>query len=156
MLKVQPSVSPNLSPYAPLIMNLFIPIEKIWEVIWKWWENVQRLERKYSVKISIAEDGNATITAKDQISWSKAIDEIKAMLWEPEVWYKWVWRVTRIIEWTWVIVEFNWKSWMIHISKLSSTRVQNIADVLKEWQEVEFEVIEINKEKWRIWLKRRF
>jgi polyribonucleotide nucleotidyltransferase len=29
MLKVQPSVSPNLSPYAPLIMNLFIPIEKI-------------------------------------------------------------------------------------------------------------------------------
>jgi polyribonucleotide nucleotidyltransferase len=33
MLKVQPSVAPNLSPYAPLIMNVFVPVEKIREVI---------------------------------------------------------------------------------------------------------------------------
>lgn len=156
MLKVQPSVAPNLSPYAPLIMNVFIPVEKIREVIWKWWENVQRLEKAYSVKISIAEDGNTTVTAKDQVGGQKAIDEIKAMVWEPEVGYKGIWKITKIIEWTWAIVEFNGKSWMIHISKLASTRVQNITDIVKEWEQVEFEVIEVNKEKWRIGLKRKF
>ena len=67
MLKVQPKVAPQLSPYAPLIMNVFVPVEKIREVIGKGGENVQRLEKEYSVKISIAEDGNTTITAKDQI-----------------------------------------------------------------------------------------
>lgn len=156
MLKVQPSVAPNLSPYAPLIMNVFVPVEKIREVIWKWWENVQRMEKEYSVKISIAEDGNTTVTAKDQIWWNKAVEEIKAMVWEPEVGYKGVWKVAKIIEWTWAIVEFSGKSWMIHISKLAATRVVNVADIVKEWESVEFEVIEVNKEKWRIGLKRKF
>lgn len=156
MLKVQPHVSPTLSPYAPLIMNVFVPVDKIREVIWKWWENVQRMEKEYSVKISIAEDGNTTVTAKDQIWGNKAIEEIKAMVWEPEVWYKGIWKVAKIIDWTWAIVEFNGKSWMIHISKLAATRVINVTDVVKEWDSVEFEVIEVNKEKWRIWLKRKF
>ncbi len=156
MLQVQPTVAPNLSPYAPLIMSVSVPVEKIREVIGKWWENVQRLEKEYSVKISIAEDGNTTITAKDQVWWQKAIDEILVMIWEPEVWYKGSGMIVKIIEWTWAIVEFRGKSWMIHISKLAPTRVVNISDIVKEWSIVEFEVIEINKEKWRISLKRKF
>lgn len=156
MLKVQPKVAESLSPYAPLIMNVFVPVDKIREVIWKWWENVQRIEKEYWVKISIAEDGNTTVTAKDQIWWNKAIEEIKAMVWEPEVWYKGIWRVAKIIDGTWAIVEFSGKSWMIHISKLAATRVVNVTDIVKEWDEVEFEVIEVNKEKGRIWLKRKF
>jgi polyribonucleotide nucleotidyltransferase len=35
MLKVQPKVAPNLSPYAPLIMSLPVPVEKIREIIGK-------------------------------------------------------------------------------------------------------------------------
>lgn len=155
MLKVQPYVSKNLSQYAPLIMNMYIPVEKIREVIWKWWENIQRLEKEYSVKISISEDWNTTITAKDQIWWNKAIKEIKDNIWEPEVWYKWVWKIKKIIDWTWVIVEFNWKIWMIHISKLTTNKIKNITDIVKEWEDIEFEVIEVNKEKWRIGLKRK-
>jgi polyribonucleotide nucleotidyltransferase len=137
-------------------MSVSVPVEKIREVIGKWWENVQRLEKEYSVKISIAEDGNTTITAKDQVWWQKAIDEILVMIWEPEVWYKGSGMIVKIIEWTWAIVEFRGKSWMIHISKLAPTRVVNISDIVKEWSIVEFEVIEINKEKWRISLKRKF
>ncbi len=156
MLKIQPTVAPNLSPYAPLIMNVFIPLEKIREVIGKGWENVQRLEKAYFVKISIAEDGNTTITAKDQIGGQKAVDEIKTMIWEPEVWYKGIGKIAKIIEGTWAIVEFNGKSGMIHISKLAPTKVVNVADIVKEWENVEFEVIEVNKEKGRIGLKRKF
>lgn len=156
MLKVQPAVAPNLSPYAPLIMNVFVPVEKIREVIGKGWENVQRLEKEYLVKISIAEDGNTTVTAKDQIGGQKAVDEIKAMVWEPEVGYKGIGKIAKIIEGTWAIVEFNGKSGMIHISKLAATRVVNVTDIVKEWESVEFEVIEVNREKGRIGLKRKF
>jgi len=35
MLKVQPTVAPNLSPYAPLIMSVFVPVDKIRGVIGK-------------------------------------------------------------------------------------------------------------------------
>jgi polyribonucleotide nucleotidyltransferase len=137
-------------------MNVFVPVEKIREVIGKWGENVQRMEKEYWVKISIAEDGNTTITAKDQIWGNKAVDEIKAMVWEPEVWYKWVGIVAKIIDGTGAIVEFRGKSGMIHISKLAATRVLKVDDIVKAWEEVEFEVIEVNKEKGRIGLKRKF
>lgn len=65
----------------------------------------------------------------------------------------WEWVIVKIIEWTWAIVEFNGKSWMIHISKLSKERVANVADVVKEWEKVWFSVIAVDKEKWRIWLQ---
>lgn len=156
MLKIQPTVAPILSPYAPLIMNIFVPVEKIREVIGKWWENVQRMEKQYSVSISIADDGNTTITAKDQMWWQQTIEEISAMIWEPEVGYNWSGKVVKIIDWTGAIVEFRGKSGMIHISKLAPTRVLKVDDVVKVWDRVEFEVIEVNKEKWRIGLKRKF
>ncbi|MDD5769337.1 MAG: polyribonucleotide nucleotidyltransferase [Candidatus Gracilibacteria bacterium] len=156
MLKVQPKVAPNLSPYAPLIMNVFVPVDKIREVIGKGGENVQRIEKEYNVKISIAEDGNTTVTAKDQIGGNKAIDEIKSMVWEPEVGYKGIGKIAKIIDGTGAIVEFNGKSGMIHISKLAATRVINVTDIVKEGEQVEFEVIEVNKEKGRIGLKRKF
>lgn len=85
MLKVQPSVAPNLSPYAPLLMSIQVPVEKIRAVIGKGGENVQRMEKDYGVSISIADDGVTTITAKSQSGGQKAIDEIAQMIWEPVV-----------------------------------------------------------------------
>jgi polyribonucleotide nucleotidyltransferase len=145
-----------LSPYAPLIMTIQVPIEKISPIIGKWWENVQRMEREYSVKISINDDGMTTITAVDQAGWEKAIVEIKEILWEPEVGYKWVWKVVRIIDWTGAIIDFKWKTWMIHISKLTWKKVLKIEDVVKIWDEVKFEIIQIDSERWKIGLKREW
>ena len=47
-------------------MNILVPEEKIREVIGKGGENVQRMEKEYGVKVSIADDGNTTITAESQ------------------------------------------------------------------------------------------
>ncbi len=155
MLKVQAEPNKNLSPYAPLILNYQIPVKKISNIIGKWWENIQRMEKEYWVRVSIADDWLATITADNQSGWEKVISEIKEILWSPEVGYKWTWKVVKIIDWTWAIVEFRWKSWMIHISKLSYKRIENVEDVLKLWDDVDFEIIQVDLDKWRIWLKRQ-
>lgn len=154
MLEIQPAVSEKLSPYAPLILNIQIPVDKIRVIIGKGGENVQRMEKDYGVKVSIEEDGSTTLTADNQEGWDKAIADIKEILWEPEVWYKWKWLVKKVLEWMWAIVEFRWKSWMIHISKLSYKRIENVEDIVKEWDIVEFEIIQVDTAKGRIWLKR--
>jgi len=43
---------------------------------------------------------------------------------------------------------------MIHISKLSKARVANVEDIVKIGDSIEVEIIEINKEKGRIGLRR--
>jgi polyribonucleotide nucleotidyltransferase len=147
-------VSENLSPYAPLIMNIMVPEDKIREIIWRGWENIQRMEKEYQVKISIADDGNTTITAESQESGNMAIVDIKKILWVPFAWYKWKWKVVKIIDGIGAIVEFRWKSGMIHISKLSSSRVLKVEDVVKIWEEVEFTIIQVDTINWRIGLKK--
>ena len=155
MLKTQPTCSKELSPYAPLIMNMSVPIEKISAIIGKGGENIQRIEKDYLVKVSIAEDGVTTITAKDGKLWQQAVEEIKKSIWEPTLWYTDTGKIVKIIEGVWVIVEYHGKnSGMVHISKLSDERVTKIEDVVQLWESIMIEVIQVDKEKWRIWLKR--
>ncbi len=154
MLKIQPKVAEKLSPFAPLIMSIEVPVDKIREIIGKWWENVQRMEKQYWVKVSIEDSWMTTITAQSQEGWLKAIDDIKEILWEPSVGDMMSWKVVKIIDWVWAIVEFKWKSGMIHISKLSDKRVEKVEDEVKVWEEVDFEIIQVDKEKDRIGLKR--
>ena len=157
MLQIIPEPSKELSPYAPLIISMMVPEAKIREVIGKWGENVQRMEKEYGVKVSIADDGNTTITANSQEWWQKAIEDIKEILWEPEVGYHGKWKVVKIIDGTGAIVEFRGRnSGMIHISKLSDCRVNKVEDIVKMWDEVEFSIIQVDKEKGRIGLKRKF
>ncbi len=156
MLEVIPEVSKTLSKYAPLIMTITVPEDKIRAVIGKGWENVQRLEAEYDVKISIADDWITTITAVNQEGWNKAIEEINQMLWIPTVWYKDTGKVVKIIDWVGAILEFRGKnSGMIHISKLSPARVANVEDIVKVWDMVEFEIIQVDLEKNRVGLQRK-
>jgi len=155
MLKTQAEVAPELSPYAPLIMSMQVPEEKIREVIGKWGETIQRIQADHDVVISIADDGMTTVTAKTQPGGKAALAEITEILWTPELGYLGTGKVVKIIEWVGAIVEFRGKnSGMIHISKLSKERVTNIEDVVKADDMVDFEIIQVDLAKGRIWLKR--
>ena len=112
------------------------------------------MEKDYNLRISIADDGVTTITADSQENAEIVIEKIKEIIWEPEVWFKWTWIVEKIIDWVGAIVAFKWKTWMIHISKLSYKRVAKVEDILNIWDKVDFEIVEIDLAKWKIWLKR--
>lgn len=155
MMKIQAEVSPNLPPYAPLIMSLKVPEHQIRSVIGKWGETIQKIQSENNVHISIDDDGLATITAKTQTSWQQAIQAITEILWTPAVGYIGTWKVVKIIEGTWVILEFRWKnSGMIHISKFSKERTLSFEWKVEVGDMLDFEIIQVDLEKWRIGLKR--
>ena len=154
MLKAQAEVSPELSKYAPLIMSIQVPEDKIRSIIGKWGETIQKLQADFDVVISIEDDGMTSITAKTQEGWNKAIEVIKQILWVPEVGYKGEWEVVKIIEWVGAIVAFaGTQSGMIHISKLSKERVTNIEDIVKQGDTVNFDIIQVDLAKGRIGLQ---
>ncbi len=156
MLEIQPEVNKELSQYAPLIMSMNIPEDKIRVVIGKGGENVQRLEAEYWVRVSIADDGCTTLTAATQEGGKKAIEDIENLLWVPTEGYKDTGKVVKIIDWIGAIIEYRGKqSGMIHISKLSPARIANVEDVVKLGDDVEFEVIQVDLAKWRVGLKRK-
>ena len=155
MLETQGEVAKELSPYAPLIMSMMVPEEKIREVIGKGGETIQKIQADHDVTISIDDSGMTSITAKTQ-EWGKAaVAEIKEILWTPEVGYMGMGKVVKIIEWVGAIVTIKGShTGMIHISKLSKERVKNVEDVVKQDDMVDFEIIQVDLAKGRIGLKK--
>lgn len=143
----------ELSPFAPRILSIVVPVEKIREIIGKGWENIQKAEATYEVKIHIEDDWKTFITWKDAIWAEKALAWIKNLIWEPTIWEIHTWEVINIITWTGALVEFRGKTGMIHISKLAPTRIATVEEVVAVWNKVEIEVLTVDKEKGRIGLK---
>nr|MDD3720630.1 polyribonucleotide nucleotidyltransferase [Candidatus Gracilibacteria bacterium] len=153
MLKVIPETSKSLSPYAPRILSIVVPVDKIREIIGKGGENIQKAEAEYEVSIHIEDDGKTFITGKNGVGAEKALAWVKNLIWEPVVGEILLGEVINIIVGTGAIVEFKGKTGMIHISKLSDKRVATVEEVVKVGDKVEFEVLTVDKEKGRIGLK---
>lgn len=67
----------ELSPYAPFLLAVFVPEEKMREVIGKGGETIQGIEKDYGVEVNLEDDGHCTITAKTQEAGQAALAFIK-------------------------------------------------------------------------------
>lgn len=145
----------NLSPYAPFILSIFVPEAKMREVIGKGGETIQGIERNYGVEVNLSDDGQCSITAKDQASGNAALDIIKGILKDDEVGDILDGKVVKILEGVGAIVEWaKGKSGMVHISKLAKERVTNIEDFVKTGDAIKVKIIAVDKEKGRVGLER--
>jgi len=145
----------ELSPFAPFILSMKIATDRIREVIWKWWETIQKITKEFEVEIDITDEWLLSVTAKNQASWKAAIDFITKMLKWVEVWETWTGKVAKILDGIWAIIDLGQnKSGMIHISKIAKERVNNIGDYLKVWDMVEYRVLSVDKESGKVGLER--
>ncbi|MFZ4461189.1 MAG: polyribonucleotide nucleotidyltransferase [Patescibacteria group bacterium] len=156
MRKTLAEPRPNLSPYAPFILSVFVPEEKMREVIGKGGETIQGIEKNFGVAVNLEDDGQCSITAKDQASGQAALAFIKGILKDDEVGDVLHGKIIKILDGVGAIVEWaKGKSGMMHISKLGvPERVEDINKYVQVGQEVDVKIINIDKEKGRIGLER--
>lgn len=146
----------ELSPYAPFLLAIFVPEDKMREVIGKGGETIQGIEKNFGVEVDLKDDGHCTITAKTQEAWQQAFDFIKNILKDIEVGDEYEGKIIKIIDTVGAIVELEkWKEGMIHISKFGlPTRVANVNDVAKVGEMVKVRVYKVEKDKNRIGLEK--
>lgn len=120
----------ELSKYAPKLISLIIPVEKIGEVIGSGGKIVQKLCEDYNVKIDIEEDGRVFIMGTDTENCNKAREMIEAIIFEPEVGCIYPGTVTKVTDFGAFIEISPGKEGLCHISKLSNKRVNKVTDVV--------------------------
>lgn len=120
----------ELSKYAPKLISLIIPVEKIGEVIGSGGKIVQKLCEDYNVKIDIEEDGRVFIMSTDTENCTKAREMIEAIIFEPEVGCIYPGKVTKVTDFGAFIEISPGKEGLCHISKLSNKRVNKVTDVV--------------------------
>ena len=155
MRKVLEMPRPTLSQFAPSILSLTVPTEKIREVIGKGGEMIQKISKDFAVEIVINDDGFVSVTAKNQEQGHNAVAFIKALVRDIEPGDQITGKAFRIIDGTGAIVDLgNGKSGMIHISKIAKERVNKIEDYIKVGDMVDVKVLTVDRENNRIGLER--
>ena len=152
LLECIPEPRKELSKYAPKIITFAIDPEKIKDVIGSGGKTINKIIDETGVKIDIEDDGKVFIACEDAANAQKAKEMVLAIAEDLEVGKTYQGTVTRIMTFGAFVEVGSGKEGMIHISKLSSKRVEKVEDVVKIGDEVEVEVIKID-EKGRVDMK---
>jgi len=136
---------PELSTYAPRLMRIQIPQDKIGALIGPGGKNIRRLTETYGVEVEVEEDGSVFIAGTDADACEQAKAEVEALSQEAEIGKIYKGRVVSIKEFGAFVEIFPGREGLLHISQIDKTRVARVEDVLKEGDQVEVKVLEVDE-----------
>lgn len=154
MLDCIPEPRKELSKYAPKITTIHIDPEKISKVIGPGGKTIKKIVDETGAKIDIEEDGRIYIAAINSEQAAKAIDIINGITAEAEVGKVYTGKVTRLMNFGAFVEILPGKEGLVHISQLSTERVNKVEDVVSVGDEIVVKVTEIDQ-KGRINLSRK-
>ena len=140
----------EISKYAPKIAQIQINPSKIGDVVGKQGKTINKIIEDTGVKIDISEEGLVSVSGTDQAMIDKAIDIIRGITIEIEAGMIMQGNVVRILEFGAFVELAPGKDGMVHISKLSDSRVEKVEDVVKIGDDVTVKVIKVDPIKGRI------
>ena len=145
MLECIPEVAPQLSLYAPKIISFQINPEKIGDVVGKQGKVINKIIEQTGTKIDIEEDGTVCVACfGDVANAERAKAIIQSIAHDPEVGDMFVGEVVRVLSKVGAFVEIApGKDGMVHISRLSEKRVNQVEDVLNIGDKVKVEIVKI-------------
>ncbi len=136
----------ELSSYAPRILTITVKQEKIKDVIGPGGKNIKFITSEAGVKIDIEDSGKVNIASADEEAINKAIAIIKELTQEAEIGKIYSGTVRRIVDFGAFVEIFPGTDGLVHISQLSDERVRSVSDVLKEGDEIQVKVLDIDKQ----------
>jgi polyribonucleotide nucleotidyltransferase len=126
----------EVSKFAPQMVTLTIPTDKIRDVIGTGGKVIREIVEVTGAKIDIDDDGTVKVSAVDQDSIDAAVKWIKGLTDEPEVGKIYEGKVVKTVDFGAFVNFMGSKDGLVHISELADHRVAKTEDVVKEGDEV--------------------
>jgi polyribonucleotide nucleotidyltransferase len=136
---------PAMSKYAPQITTIMVPVDKIREVIGSGGKVIREIVAQTGCKIDINDDGKVNIASNDAAAAQKAIDIIKGIISVAEEGKIYKGIVKKIVEFGAFVGILPNQDGLLHISEIAHERVNNVTDFMKEGDEIEVKVVEIDR-----------
>jgi polyribonucleotide nucleotidyltransferase len=140
------SARDDISEFAPRIHTMKISSDKIKDVIGKGGAVIRALTEETGTTIEIEDDGTIKIAATEGTAAKEAIRRIEELTAEVEVGKIYTGRVTRIVDFGAFVAVLGAKEGLVHISQIAEQRVEKVTDYLKEGQDVQVKVLEIDRQ----------
>lgn len=136
----------ELSQYAPRLIRLQIPVNKIGALIGPGGKNIRRIIEEYGVEVDVEDDGSVFIGGLDAQGVERAKAEVEAFTQTPEVGKIYKGHVVSIKEFGAFVEIMPGIEGLLHISQMDVQRVNRVEDLLHEGDEVEVKLLEIDSD----------
>jgi polyribonucleotide nucleotidyltransferase len=134
----------DISDFAPKVISVKVPTEKIGLIIGPGGKNIKGMSEKTGSTINIDDDGTVTIYNRLKEGAEKAQRMVEGLIEEAVVGKSYTGPVKRIMDFGAFVEILPGKEGLVHISKLAAGRVENVSDVVKEGQVLTVTVTEID------------
>jgi polyribonucleotide nucleotidyltransferase len=136
----------DISPFAPKITSLQIPVDKIREVIGPGGKVIRGIQDETGASIEIEDSGTVRVFAVNSESAAAAVDQIKLITAEPEVDAIYEGPVKSILPFGAFIEIFPGRDGLLHISEITHHRLEKVEDELNIGDIVKVKVLEISND----------
>lgn len=137
----------EMSPNAPRITSIKVPVDKIGEVIGPKGKMINSITEETGAEIAIEDDGTIYVSAADGTAAQAAIDKINAIANPqlPKVGERFLGTVVKTTAFGAFVSLLPGRDGLVHISKLGSgKRIGKVEDVVNVGDKIQVEIIEID------------
>jgi polyribonucleotide nucleotidyltransferase len=135
----------EMSAYAPRILNMKVPVDRIRDVIGKGGVMIRALTEETGTVIDIDDDGSIRIAAADLAACEDAKRRIELLTAEANIGEVYNGTVVKIVEFGAFVEILPGKQGLVHISQIANERVEKVGDKLAEGQHIRVKVLEIDR-----------
>jgi polyribonucleotide nucleotidyltransferase len=139
-----PTPRAAISAYAPRIVTIRIPTEKIRDVIGPGGKTIRMIIEKTGVKIDVEDDGRVNVASADEGAAGRAIAMIQELTATPELEKSYLGRVERITDFGAFVEIMPGVDGLLHVSEIANYRVKDVRDELKEGEQIMVKVINVD------------
>ncbi|GAB3751943.1 polyribonucleotide nucleotidyltransferase [Lysobacter olei] len=136
----------ELSEYAPRLLTIKIHPDKIREVIGKGGATIQGITKETGTQIDIQDDGTIVIASVNAAAAQAAKARIEQITSDVEPGRIYEGKVAKIMDFGAFVTILPGKDGLVHVSQISSERVEKVSDKLKEGDVVKVKVLEVDKQ----------
>jgi polyribonucleotide nucleotidyltransferase len=144
MKEALPASRQNISMFAPRIVTIRIPVDKIRDVIGPGGKMIRSIIERTGVKIDVEDDGRVNVASADGDSAQKAISIIQELTATPELNKTYLGKIQRITDFGAFVEIMPGTDGLLHVSEIANHRVKDVRDELKEGEQVLVKVINID------------
>jgi polyribonucleotide nucleotidyltransferase len=134
----------DMSTFAPRIITIKIPVDKIRDVIGPGGKMIRSIIERTGVKIDVEDNGQVNVASADGESAMKAIGIIQELTATPELNKTYMGKVQRITDFGAFVEIMAGTDGLLHVSEIANHRVKDVRDELKEGQQILVKVINID------------
>jgi len=143
----------EFSKHTPKMEIIKVDKKDIATVIGKGGATIREIVETSGAKVDVKDTGEVTVAAPDEESRNKAIEFIKSLVAKPEMGKIYKGKVVKIMEFGAFVNFLGKQDGLVHISELAAKRVEKVADVVKEGDEVSVKVVGFDRGKVKLSMK---